>query len=428
MTASEIFDGLLDNLKVDNSETIANRRNEIAKTLNREFRGTEGSTQNQMMVGSYGRFTAIRGISDLDMIYILPPSLRGSYQDEDGPGKVLAKVRKGILRRYAASDVSVSQLVVVVQFQDFKFEVQPVFENEDTSFSYPDTHSQSWKVTKPRDEIATIRDHNELTRGNLRNLSKMTRAWKNAHGIQMGGLLIDTLVYNFFQKTTDFNGATTMSYDNMVRNFFQFLSKEEDHEYYVAPGSRQHVRVKKKFQSKAKQAYKLCLEAIDADSQVGANKKWKAIFGRPVPSAKAAEKSRIARSFDNTEQFIEDRYPVDICHSLTIDCRITQNGFRPGLLTKFLEQHFPLMPDKSLDFFIEECSAEKPYVVKWKVLNRGEEARRRNMIRGEILDPNRSEGRNETTRFRGEHYVECYVIKAGVVVARDHIKVPITPY
>lgn len=86
------------------------------------------------------------------------------------------------------------------------------------------------------------------------------------------------------------------------------------------------------------------------------------------------------------------------------------------------------MPDKSLDFFIEECSAEKPYVVKWKVLNRGEEARRRNMIRGEILDPNRSEGRNETTRFRGEHYVECYVIKAGVVVARDHIKVPITPY
>lgn len=36
-------------------------------------------------------------------------------------------------------------------------------------------------------------------------------------------------------------------------------------------------------------------------------------------------------------------------------------------------------------------------------------------------------GRHERTNFRGEHYVECYVVKDGVVVASDRIQVPITP-
>jgi hypothetical protein len=29
--------------------------------------------------------------------------------------------------------------------------------------------------------------------------------------------------------------------------------------------------------------------------------------------------------------------------------------------------------------------------------------------------------------FRGDHYVECYVIKDGIVVARDRLRVPISP-
>jgi tRNA nucleotidyltransferase (CCA-adding enzyme) len=100
MKTSEIFGGLLTNLKVDNGETIAARRDEIAKALNKEFRGLEGSTKNQLMVGSYGRFTAIRGISDLDMLYVLQSSLRDTYENEDGPTKVLSRVRDAIKVRY----------------------------------------------------------------------------------------------------------------------------------------------------------------------------------------------------------------------------------------------------------------------------------------------------------------------------------------
>jgi hypothetical protein len=224
---SEIFDGLITNLKVDNSETIAARRDEMTKTLNKEFRGSESSTSNRLMVGSYGRWTAIRGISDLDLLYILPASTRAEYDKEGGPSKVLTRTRLAIQSRYPKTSVTVDRLVVVVQFTNFMFEVQPVFENDDQSFSYPDTYSDSWKITKPREEIGAISTDDTLADGNLRRLCKLARAWKNRHGVGMGGLLIDTLVYNFLRQYPDNRLATSAAYDQMVRDFFFYLSQEK---------------------------------------------------------------------------------------------------------------------------------------------------------------------------------------------------------
>ncbi|WP_205687052.1 nucleotide-binding domain-containing protein [Chitinophaga rhizosphaerae] len=51
---------------------------------------------------------------------------------------------------------------------------------------------------------------------------------------------------------------------------------------------------------------------------------------------------------------------------------------------------------------------------------------KRNNIRGQIIDDNGSFTRIETTTFRGSHFVECYIIKDDVVVARDTIDVPIS--
>ncbi|ANZ39634.1 nucleotidyltransferase [Lentzea guizhouensis] len=427
MKSSEIFEGLLKNLKIDNRSAIINRRTEIVKALNKEFRGVDKSTRNQLMVGSYGRGSAIRGISDLDMLFILPASIRDAHKKADGPEKILTRTRTAIKARYPDTEVKVDRLVVVVQFQNFKFEVQPVFENEDESFSYPDTYSKSWKVTKPRAEIEAIRAKDALSKGNLRNLCKMVRAWKNAHGVVMSGLLIDTLTHNFIRDNEEYHTATPVSYGLMARDFFKFLSEEEDHEHYAALGSGQQVKVKKKFQRRAKRAYELCDAAIAAEGKTVANKKWKAVFGKPVPSAAAAAAARESVGFRDTEEFIEDRYPVDIRHTVLIDCTVSQDGFRPQKLRTMLQHRWPLRPRKKLLFAIVECEVPEPYKVKWKVLNRGPEAERLDRVRGQIIDPNQSRARGEETNFRGDHYVECYVIKNGVVVARSRIQVPIEP-
>lgn len=425
MKTSEIFDALLENLKVgDTASTVASRRDQIAKALNKDFRSKDGCPDYKLMIGSFGRHTAIKGVSDLDMIFILPPDIRSDYDSDSGPRRMLERVRDDLTARYPNTSVHVDQCVVRVQFTTnaFKFEIQPAFENSDGSFDYPDTKSASWKVTKPREERAATKDCNDRTSKNMRHLARMARAWKNQNGVNMGGLLIDTLVHRFFSQTSVYDSAGTGSFDMMVRDFFAFLKDEPEQDYYFALGSGQKVHVKEKFQPKAKKAYNRCLEAIADEGKVAANKKWREVFGTFVP-LKASES---ARSFDDTEEFIEDRYPIDIVHSVTIDCQVTQDGWRKASLLEMLRTRTLLMANKDLTFKVMSCTVAHPYEVKWKVLNRGEVAVRRNNIRGQIIGSSQPGVRNERTSFRGEHVVECFVVKDGVVVARDRIDVPIS--
>lgn len=424
-----MFQAFLGNLVIDNSDQISLRYEEITACLNKRFRETESKTANSLQVGSYGRWTAIKGISDLDMLYIMPQGKWDDYKN-GGQSKLLTDTKDAISARYPTTEVYVDRLVVRVLYQNFHIEAQPVFEESDGSFTYPDSYNGGkWKTTKPREEIDAIREDDEKKNKNLRRLCKMARAWKNKHGVGMGGLLIDTLAYNFLQSTSDYDDKSYLYYDWLSRDFFKYLSELPEQDRYAALGSGQHVKVKKKFQKKAKKAYELSLKAIESGETDAAHKKWKKIYGRPFPAAPVASTEARADhaivAFDKTEQHIEDLYPMDIRHSVEIECEVKRNGFREYFLTEILSKGWRLGRDKTLSFLVTHCDVPKPYSVKWKVLNRGEEAIRRNCVRGQIVDDGGHECRIETTNFIGEHIVECYVIKNGIVVAKDRIDVPI---
>ncbi len=431
MSVSEMFSEFVANLAIRNTETISLRYGELTSALNKHFRDTESNTANTLQVGSFGRKTGIHGISDLDMLYIMPRHKWASYED-DGQLKLLQDTKAAILKRYPTTKVRVDRLVVTVTYTNFHVEVQPVFEQDDGSYLYPDTNDGGrWKTTKPREEMEAVADMDAVKNSNLRRLSKMIRAWRNKHGFAMGGLLVDTLAYKFLESTSYYDTKSYLYYDNLSRDFFEYLSELPEQSEYAAPGSRQRVRVKKKFQKKAKKAHRLCLEAIAAEGQNGVNDKWKKVYGRPFPAAKSStEKSLTTDSvtaWDKTEQFIEDLYPVDIRENLRIDCEVKQNGFRKFFLTEILRSKIPLKANKTLEFTVSEISADTPYDIYWKVLNRGEEARKRNCIRGQIVRDGGYLRKTEKTNFQGDHIVECYCVKYDVVIAKDRIHVPITP-
>lgn len=429
MSVSEMFSDFIANLSISNMDDISYRYGELTSALNKQFRNTESKTDNTLQVGSFGRKTGIDGISDLDMLYIMPKSKWDDYKG-DKQLRLLQDTKAAILERYPKTTVKVDRLVVTVTYTDFLVEVQPVFEKEDQSYYYPDTKDGgSWKVTKPREEMAEISELDSEKNGNLKRLCKMARAWKNKHGVGMGGLLIDTLAYNFLKSTTDYDDKSYLYYDWMSRDFFKYLSELPKQDYYAAPGSGQRVKVKKNFQSKAKKAYDLCLAAIEAEEQKNVNAKWKNVYGRPFPSAKEeteeASIAKAAHTWKATEQFIEDQYPVDIRENLVIDCQVKQDGFRTQFLRYMLAKRIPLKAKKKLRFWVKELSAQQPHTILWKVLNRGEEARRRNCIRGQIVNDKGRLEKIEETNFKGDHVVECYCVKNVVVVAKDRIHVPI---
>ena len=432
MNTSETFKEFLSNIKIkdDRADVISYRYGRITKALNQEFRDSDSQTANSLQVGSYGRYTGIDGISDLDMLYIMPASKWADYNKVGGQTKLLKDIKTAISKTYSSSDIKVDRCVVTVNFTDSHIDVQPVFEVEDQDYKYPDTYGDgSWKITKPRKEMKAMVEFEANLNRNLRRLCKMARSWKNKHGVCLGGLLIDTLAYKFLRSNTYFNEKSFAYYDEMCRDFFKYLyDQPKDQTEYGALGSKQRVKVKKSFRRKAKKAYDLAEEAIEADTDKIKHNKWRDIFGNDFPKYEDEEKEalNINYSYRNTEEFIESYYPVDIQYDLKIDCDIKQNGFRVGLLREFLIKKIRLMPNKSLRFFIDKIDVPAPYAVKWKVTNRGEQAIKRDCIRGKINDDLGSFERKESTNFKGSHFVECYVIKDTVVVARDIIDVPIS--
>ncbi len=432
MNTSDTFKQFVSNIKIseDKAETISYRYGRITKALNEKFRDTDSKTANTLQVGSYGRYTGIKGISDLDMVYIMPSSKWSEYNVKGGQSKLLQDTKNAVSSTYSVSDIKVDRCVVTVNFSDSHIDIQPVFEIEDQDYKYPDTYNDgSWKVTKPRKEMSAMTESEQDKNKNLRRLCKMARAWKNKNGVCMGGLLIDTLAYNFLNSTSTYDSVSFSSYDEMCRDFFKYLyDQPKDQKEYGALGSKQRVKVHKSFKRKSKKAYDLSLEAIEATSDNSKHNKWRDIFGTDFPKyeKEETEAKLINENYRDTEEYIESLYPVHILYDLKIDCEIKQNGFRNGLLRDFLVNKIRLLPNKSLRFYIDKIEVPYPYQVKWKVTNRGEQAIKRDCIRGQIVDDAGSLEKKETTNFKGSHFVECYVIKDNMVVAKDTIDVPIS--
>lgn len=426
MDISSTFESFIENLKISNDDEILRRYKNITKALNDYYYESESQTDNSVQIGSYGRKTAVNGVSDLDMMFDVPSEYFSTYNDAEtnGQSALLQDVRTAILKRYSTTDVRGDGQVVVVSFTNYVIEVCPGFLQSDGSYKYPDSHNGgSWKKTDPIPEIEEIDNYNDTTNENLKRLAKMIRAWKNKCGVKIGGLLIDTLCYEFLSTNTNHHETEFKCYDEFVRDFFEYLKDyDKDREFWYSPGSNQKVYKKKSnFITKAKKAYDNVVEAIEKKDNDTVYKIWRKVFGYPFPYPKAVFESSV--DYTSSEEYIEQSYPVDIRYSLTINCEVSQAGFRTELLRNMTDR---LRLNKKLRFYIQHTEVPKPYEVKWKVKNEGSIAKAKNNFRGQILNDDGRESRNENSNFGGPHFVECYIIKHGVCVARDRIDVPIS--
>lgn len=426
MIINEAFCQCLDQLDIKNQEDIAKHIKGITKKLNLHFYSSYSDVEHCLLVGSMGRKTSINKESDIDIIFEMPKSLFTKYKNRqgNGPSQLLSDIRNCLLERYSKTEIKGDGQVVDVYFSDYTVEVVPGFRETDGTFTYPDSNDGgSWRKTNPIPEQKTSEetDSEFLV---FRDCCKLIRAWKAENDVNCGGLLIDTLVYNFFQENQGYKriGKEVFDFRVVFPKLLRFFSCQDPRqEYWLALGSKQYIYNKKEynFVSKAKRACQMidgCKEDQDAQWAI-----FQALFG-PVFPGFPDEKTK-GRS---EEQFIDYMFPVKIAFRLKIDCEITQDGFRPFSLVAFLANtgtpHF-LRHKKSLRFFIQSTDVDEPYDVYWKVRNVGKTAICTKMIRGQIIRG--VTYREERTSFDGPHYVECFIVKGGVCVARDLLPVPI---
>lgn len=111
-------------------------------------------------------------------------------------------------------------------------------------------------------------------------------------------------------------------------------------------------------------------------------------------------------------------WPVRTSYSVIISARFKSNGS----WSDFKSDCHPL-PKRCDLLFSATTNVPKPFSLYWQVVNTGLEAEQANQLRGQIL-PSRTVGvggltQKESTLYTGMHWIECFVVKDGICVARS---------
>jgi hypothetical protein len=106
-------------------------------------------------------------------------------------------------------------------------------------------------------------------------------------------------------------------------------------------------------------------------------------------------------------------WPSRFTHDVTIEGKATRQGWRTLVSNngfRKIAKHYSLR-------FKAKTNVPWPYDVHWQVVNTGEEASQRGQLRGTIFSGGCE--RDERTEYSGFHWIECFILKDGVLVARS---------
>lgn len=270
--------------------SISYRYKRITKQLNKDFWNTESEMAHSLYVGSYGRDTAARGVSDLDVAFRLPSSVYHQYNayQTNGQSALLQAVKNSLNRTYTNSQTGADGQVIALNFDDgIRFEILPVFDNAAGTFTFADSNGGgSWQTCDPRTEMSEFLARNKATNGNLKAIGRMARIWRDYHTVPIGGMLIDTLAYQFIASWPD-RDKSYLYHDYLARDFFLYLANiDRSQTHWRAPGSGSYVYKKGNFQTPAATTYQTALSAIHHESNerpLTARNKWREIFGSTYP-------------------------------------------------------------------------------------------------------------------------------------------------
>lgn len=114
--------------------------------------------------------------------------------------------------------------------------------NKDGSYTFANANDGgSWKITDPKAEIEAVAELNKECNRNLKRLSKMARVWKEKNSVDISGILLDILAYNFL-KSWEYRDKSYVYYDWMSRDFFKYVSEQSTSQYkWKVMGSGRYI-------------------------------------------------------------------------------------------------------------------------------------------------------------------------------------------
>lgn len=386
-------------------------------------------SQNCIQIGSYPRFTAIRPLHDLDILYILGDWNEQNHSPQKSLEELLTKIENDYVNptNYKI-EISLQTHSVTVVFKDnnneevFSIDIVPAYifstnEFQQDTYKVPEVlrrkhgkgrkefyeklseehREMNWIHTDPRGYIKVAKQVNQSN-------DDFIKAWKNSckkkyDDFKLKSFHIEQVITRYFQNQNNLE-----IFDSIFKFFVEIpqiieslkIKDRASTEKYIDEYLNDLTEEQKSKIIQARDCFLKKLENFSEDDSV--ENLIEACFYERV---------------SDSEQFLFD-FKIPVLTNKKYDFKIDgfiqkKDGFRHGWIGKIL---WNIEFERKIKF---EIVGNKPQVdlFKWKVKNDD------NSIepRGEITD-NQTKNNPESTEFRGNHCVECYAILNNVCVAK----------
>jgi hypothetical protein len=158
----------------------------VRSCLNRYYWDVASETANSMLIGSWGKDTRLRPPRDVDILFLLPPSVHARFQQRDGncQSQLLQEVKEVLTQTYTQTTMRADGQVVLIPFNSTPVEVAPGFRCQNGSIIVCDTNNGGRYITSTAEaEASDLTASDTLWNGNTRALARMTKQWQREHNV-----------------------------------------------------------------------------------------------------------------------------------------------------------------------------------------------------------------------------------------------------
>lgn len=283
------FSYLIDNIKI----TVAQGEDGVTKQagvracLNRHYWGSASETANSLLIGSWGKLTRVRPSRDVDILFLLPPTVYHQYQNRTGnrQSQLLQEVKGVLATSYSQTTMRGDGQVVVVPFNTTPIEIALGFRCQNGSIIVCDANGGGRYTTSTAEaEAVDLATSDTTYNGNARVLARMMKQWQRERNVPLKSFQIERLAVEFLHGWY-LNMCGLFWYDWMIRDFLAFLLRRAD-DTIIMPGTGERVALGREWFGRAWTAYGYATIACDheqANHQTLAGEAWQEIFGSAVP-------------------------------------------------------------------------------------------------------------------------------------------------
>lgn len=407
-----------------------------------EENGTSYSVVETCVQGSVAMSTVVQNEDhdyDIDVAVVFEKSVLGDKGAQATRNMVANALRRKIKQFNAEPQVKTS--CVRVKYADgyhIDFAVYRRYYDDWNACWVYEHAGSDWSQRELKGLTEWFKTQNDISDGKLRKVVRLSKmfcksrsTWKNMPSGLLQTVLCDDKLQNSYDRIDELFYHTMNEIVKRLETSTS-VSAPVDNGRDLTPRKSDTKRMtnwKNRLKSKLEDLEILFKEDCTKEDALQA---WYGFFNHDFWNEQLTESSNYSaklvsksvRSFVDTEQFIEDLYPINYSYECKVSCFVIGDGWRLTPLPEFLTILKRYLPHNfEVRCKMEMTNCPPPYKILWKVKNVGPEAERRNDVRGQIEEKGNSIVENSS--FYGNHYIECYIVKNGVCVARTRIDVPI---